>query len=104
MCDVVVGGQETDLGGRINTLQAIHNTTTTIVLLRSLYRSTCVSRHLQLTTDFAGARFYCPHALADGNHAAHSDYAGVLLNSVIYTASIYRLYSLFGVIKSGDDK
>jgi len=34
-----------------------------------VYGSTCISRHLQLRTgqqeDFAGAKFYCPHALAD---------------------------------------
>jgi len=36
-------------------------------VLRPLYRSTCVSRHLQLRTesDFIGAKFYCPYALAD---------------------------------------
>ena len=34
-----------------------------------VYRSTCNCRHLQLRTeeDFVGAKFYCPHGLADGN-------------------------------------
>ena len=38
-------------------------------VLRSLHRSTWVSQHLQLRTEenFLGAKFYCPHALADGN-------------------------------------
>ena len=44
-------------------------TTTTTTVLRPLYRSTCVSRHFQLRTagHFVGSKFYCPHALADGN-------------------------------------
>jgi len=33
-----------------------------------LYRSTCSSLHLQLRTGgFSCAKFYCPHALADGS-------------------------------------
>jgi len=33
-----------------------------------LYSLACVSRHLQLRTGgFVGAKFHCPHALADGN-------------------------------------
>jgi len=41
----------------------------TTTVLRPLYRSTCTSRHLQLSTEevFVGAKLYCPHALADGN-------------------------------------
>jgi len=38
--------------------------TTTTTILWPLYRSTCISQHLE---DFGGAKFYCPHALADGN-------------------------------------
>jgi len=47
--------------------QQQHNNNDTV--LRPLHRSTCVSRHLQLRTeeDFVGTKFYCPHALADGN-------------------------------------
>ena len=35
----------------------------------AIYRSTCASQHQQSRTDkdFADAKFYCPHALADGN-------------------------------------
>jgi len=42
---------------------------TTTTVLRPLYRSTCVSWHLQLRMkgDFVGAKFYCSHALGDGN-------------------------------------
>ena len=42
---------------------------TTTTVLRPLYRSTCVSWHLQLgiKENFAGAKFYCSHALGDGN-------------------------------------
>jgi len=41
-------------------LRAENNNTTTIVL-RPLYRSTCVSQHLQLITGYlVGAKFYCP--------------------------------------------
>ena len=36
----------------------LHYTTTTTVL-RPIYKSTCISQHLQLRT---GAKFYCPHA------------------------------------------
>jgi len=52
----------------LNKFAEYNNTTTTI--LRPLYRSTCVSRHLQLRTvleNFAGAKFYCTHALPDGD-------------------------------------
>jgi len=46
----------------------VTTTTTTTTILRPLYRSTCVSWHLQLRTEgFVGAKFYCLHALADGN-------------------------------------
>jgi len=42
----------------------------TIIILRPLYRSTCVSWHLQLRTGgFAGAKFYCSHAPADDQSA-----------------------------------
>jgi len=43
--------------------------TTTTIVLQPLYRSTCVSQHLQLRTeeDFVSAKFHCPHALANGN-------------------------------------
>ena len=40
-------------------------TTTTATVLRSLYRSICVSWHPQLK--IGGAKFYCPHALAGGD-------------------------------------
>ena len=44
-----------------------NNITTTV--LRPLYRLTCGSRRLQLRTGYeVGAKIYCPHALADGNH------------------------------------
>ena len=33
-------------------------------VLRPLYRSTCISRHLQLE-DFVGAKFFCLHVLAN---------------------------------------
>jgi len=41
----------------------------TTTILQASYRSTCVSRHLQLRTgEFCyRAKFYCPHALNDGN-------------------------------------
>jgi len=39
-----------------------HNNTTTTVV-RPLYRSTCISQHIQ---DFVGAKFYYPYALAHG--------------------------------------
>jgi len=48
-----------------NVLHLQNATTTTITVLRPLYRSICVSRHLQ--EDFVGAKFYCSHALADSN-------------------------------------
>jgi len=39
-------------------------------VLWPLYRSTCVSQHLQLRSGrFVGTKFYCPHALADGNQS-----------------------------------
>jgi len=38
------------------------------LLLLLLYTSTCVSWHHHLKLeDFAGAKFYYPHAIADGN-------------------------------------
>ena len=44
----------------------VQNTiTTTTTVLQPSYRSTCISRHLQLQ-DFVGAKFYWPHALAEG--------------------------------------
>jgi len=41
----------------------------TTTILQPSYRPTCVCRHLQLRTgEFCyGAKFYCPHALSDGN-------------------------------------
>jgi len=47
---------------------SINNNNTTTTILRPLYRSTCVSQHLQSKLeDFVGAKFNCPHALADSN-------------------------------------
>jgi len=44
-------------------------TTTTTTTIFTKYRSTCFCQHLQLRTeeDFVGAKYYCLHALADGN-------------------------------------
>jgi len=42
----------------------VHYCTCRTTISWPLYRSTCVSRHLQLRT---GTKFYCPHAFADGN-------------------------------------
>jgi len=43
-------------------------TTTTTTVLWPLCTSTCVTWHLQLRTGgFCWCKFYCPHALADGN-------------------------------------
>jgi len=39
--------------------------------------------------DFVGAKFYYPHALADGNqHIWIREKTGALLNSIIYTVSV----------------
>ena len=44
------------------------NNTTTTTVLWTLYRSAWVGQHLQLRTGgFVHAKFYCLHALADGN-------------------------------------
>ena len=46
----------------------VSNQSNTTAILQPLSRSTCISRHLQSRTrGFLGAKFYCPHALADGN-------------------------------------
>jgi len=41
--------------------------TTITRVLWPVYRTTCISWHLQLLEDFVEAKFYCPHDLADGN-------------------------------------
>jgi len=42
----------------------------TTTVLQPLYRSTCMSQHLQLRTgDFVGAKLYCPHALVTATSA-----------------------------------
>ena len=46
-------------------LYTAHTHTTTV--LQPLYRCTFVSWHLQLRTGSASAKFYCLHALGDGN-------------------------------------
>jgi len=47
---------------------AVRGNTTTV--LQPLYRSTCISRHLQLRTGgFCWYKVYCPNALADGNQS-----------------------------------
>jgi len=46
----------------------IQTTTDTTSASQPLYRTTAISQHPQLRTgDFAGAKFHCQHALADGN-------------------------------------
>jgi len=42
-----------------------NNTTATV--FRPSRRSIYASRYLQCTEEVVGAKFYCPHALADGN-------------------------------------
>jgi len=57
-------------------------TTATITALRPLYRSTCVSRHLQIRT--VGAQFYCPHVLADGNQCIRIREKTLEFSTVLY--------------------
>jgi len=53
------------MNGVIKEVQQHNNRT---IVLRPLYRSTCVSQHLQLRTGgFCWWKVYCSHALADGN-------------------------------------
>ena len=48
--------------------ELVTKTKKTTAVLRPLYRSTCISWHLQLRTGkILLVQFYCPHALADGN-------------------------------------
>jgi len=43
-------------------------TTTGTTVLQPLYRTACVTQHPQLRTeDLVEAKFYCLHAIADGN-------------------------------------
>ena len=65
----------------------IHINIAHTIISRPLYRSTCVSRHLQLRT---GGFCWCKVLLL-GLQPAYSylgEDAGVLLNSVIYTVSV----------------
>jgi len=40
----------------------------TATILWPPYRATCISQHRSYELeDFIGAKFYCPHAVADGN-------------------------------------
>jgi len=57
-------------------------------VLRPLYRSTCTSRHLQLSTeeDFVGSKLYCPHALADGNQRIRIREKTLEFSSVVLSA------------------
>jgi len=61
----------------------------------ALYRSTCVSRHLQLRTrgyHQVGAKFYCLHTLADGNHCIWIKEKMLEFSStVLSTLSLYLL-------------
>jgi len=51
-----------------------NTTTTTTIILRPLYKTTCISRHHnEELEDFVGAKYYCPHALGDGT-SLQTDY------------------------------
>ena len=73
------------------TRQCRYSRMTTTTILRPLYRSTCISQHLQLRSGgFCWCKVLLP-ACPCWQQPVHSDYgedAGVLLNSVIYTTSI----------------
>jgi len=73
---------------------AIHITnTTTITVLRPIYRSTCISRHLQLKTGgSAGAKFYCPHALDDGTQHIWIREKKLEFSTVSTTLSLYLIH------------
>jgi len=65
-------------------LCSVHKSTTTTAILWPLYRSICISWHLQLrTAGFCWCKV-CRYALADGNQDT-----GALFNSVIYTTTVY---------------
>ena len=69
-------------------------TVETTTALRPLYRSTCISRHLQLKmADFVGAKFYCPHALAGG-----SEYIGIREKTLVFSFSSTVLCSLIRIV------
>ena len=74
-----------------NELQKTNNKA---IVLRPLYRSACVSRHLQLTTGgFCWrAKFYCPHALADGNQRIQIRDKTLEFSTVLSTLSPYLAY------------
>jgi len=61
-----------------------------MVVVVVVYRSACVSRHLQLRTGgFFVAKFYCPHALADSiQHIQIREKMLEFSSTVIYTVSV----------------
>ena len=57
-----------------------------VAVLRPLYRSTCVSYELE---DFDGAKFYCPHAIADGSQYIRTGEKTLEFSTVLSTLSPY---------------
>ena len=61
--------------------------------IRPLYRSTCVSRHAPPVKNwriFVGAKFYCPHALADGNQRIRREKTLEFSSTALSTLSLYK--------------
>ena len=73
-------------------------TTTTTAVLRQLYRSTCVSSHLQLTTGgFCWCKVLLPDANADGNQRIQAREKTMEFSlTVLFTLSPYHTHPFNG--------
>jgi len=75
----------------------IAKTTTTTTVLWPLYRSIYVSQHLHLRTEESvSAKFYCPHALPDGNQRIQirekmSEFSSTVLSTLLHYLILHTL-------------
>jgi len=90
----------------INIMNGIYSTT---IILRPLYKSTCISWHLQLRTGgFCWCRVLLPHALTDGNQCIWISEKMLELSAVLSILSPYLAFTemknscmLYGMFFSG---
>ena len=69
----------------------MQTTTTTTTVLWPLYRSTCVSRHLQFrSAEFCWCKFYCLHVLAHGNQHIRIREKTLEFSTVLSTLSLTK--------------